>query len=192
MGFRNGVRWNIRAVVQFVMGAGITEISHKRLSHGYFRQAASSLYFKSEKGGKFSEDDITMASYYDEIEVRASLCSQMKKHELTNAEQIEDMEFDEENLLFHSPCPCGDRFEISLVISNLVLFDLPATNCGAQIQLQEGEDIARCPSCSLIIRVIYDPVSVLGENALIQKDDFKEDVDVGEKDLVSSAVEIAA
>ncbi|RCH81542.1 Diphthamide biosynthesis protein 3, partial [Rhizopus azygosporus] len=23
--------------------------------------------------------------------------------------------------------------------------------------LRDGEDIARCPSCSLIIRVIYDP-----------------------------------
>jgi len=28
-----------------------------------------------------------------------------------------------------------------------------------QQELQDGEDVARCPSCSLIIRVIYDLVS---------------------------------
>jgi diphthamide biosynthesis protein 3 len=64
-----------------------------------------------------------MTSFYDEIE-------------------IEDMEFDEERQLYHYPCPCGDRFEITLE------------------ELAQGEEIARCPSCSLIIRVIYDPVSL--------------------------------
>ncbi|ORX74563.1 zf-CSL-domain-containing protein [Linderina pennispora] len=61
-----------------------------------------------------------MSSFYDEIE-------------------IEDMEFDEDTELYHYPCPCGDRFEISLE------------------ELEAGEDVAKCPSCSLIIRVIYDP-----------------------------------
>jgi len=28
-----------------------------------------------------------------------------------------------------------------------------------QQELQDGEDVARCPSCSLIIRVIYDLAS---------------------------------
>lgn len=55
---------------------------------------------------------------------------------------LEDMTFDEDANLFHYPCPCGDRFEISLA------------------QLKEAEDVAKCPSCSLIIRVIFDPVSV--------------------------------
>jgi diphthamide biosynthesis protein 3 len=62
-----------------------------------------------------------MGAYYDEIE-------------------IEDMAWDEENGVFHYPCPCGDRFEIS------------------RKQLADYEDTATCPSCSLIIRVIYDPV----------------------------------
>jgi diphthamide biosynthesis protein 3 len=132
-----------------------------------------------------------MANYYDEVEVRPH-CAQKMKPLLMTSKQIEDMEFDEENLLFHSPCPCGDRFEISLVSSNLVLFNLPVTNCGVQTQLQEGEDIARCPSCSLIIRVIYDPVSILDQNLLIGKDDFKDDEKDGEKNLVSSAIEVAA
>lgn len=62
-----------------------------------------------------------MGAYYDEIE-------------------IEDMAWDEEKKVYHYPCPCGDRFEIS------------------RLQLANYEDIATCPSCSLIIRVIYDPV----------------------------------
>jgi len=62
-----------------------------------------------------------MGAYYDEIE-------------------IEDMAWDEAKGVFHYPCPCGDRFEIS------------------RKQLANCEDIATCPSCSLIIRVIYDPL----------------------------------
>jgi len=62
-----------------------------------------------------------MGAYYDEIE-------------------IEDMAWDEIKGVYHYPCPCGDRFEIT------------------RRQLAECEDIATCPSCSLIIRVIYDPL----------------------------------
>jgi len=58
--------------------------------------------------------------------------------------EIEDMTFDETLQIYHYPCPCGDRFEIALV-------DLR----------DEETDIAVCPSCSLMIRVIYEVVSVL-------------------------------
>ena len=131
-----------------------------------------------------------MASYYDEVEVRPPPPS-MEIHRLTS-KQIEDMEFDEENLLFHSPCPCGDRFEISLVSSNLVLYYLPVTDCcDKQAQLHEGEDIARCPSCSLIIRVIYDPVITSGDSELTVKDDFvDEDKENGKQ--VNVTVEVTA
>ena len=61
-------------------------------------------------------------SYYDELE-------------------IEDFTWDPVLKLYHYPCPCGDRFEIS------------------KGQLRDGDDIAICPSCSLIVRVIYDYVS---------------------------------
>ncbi|KAK0533684.1 Diphthamide biosynthesis protein 3 [Tilletia horrida] len=54
--------------------------------------------------------------------------------------ELEDMSYDAAKRVFHYPCPCGDRFEIS------------------RAQLREAEDIARCPSCSLIIRVVYDPL----------------------------------
>jgi len=62
-----------------------------------------------------------MGAYYDEIE-------------------IEDMTWDSEKGVYHYPCPCGDRFEIS------------------RQQLAACEDIAICPSCSLVIRVVYDPL----------------------------------
>jgi diphthamide biosynthesis protein 3 len=65
-----------------------------------------------------------MGAYYDEIE-------------------IEDMIWDDEKHVFHYPCPCGDRFEIS------------------RRQLADYEDVATCPSCSLVIRIIYDPVRLL-------------------------------
>lgn len=52
--------------------------------------------------------------------------------------EIEDMEFNEEDGIYYYPCPCGDLFQISLH------------------QLKAGEEVATCPSCSLIIKVIYD------------------------------------
>ena len=52
--------------------------------------------------------------------------------------EIEDMTFDEDKQIYQYPCPCGDKFEITLE------------------DLKCGEEVATCPSCSLIIRVIYD------------------------------------
>ena len=53
--------------------------------------------------------------------------------------EIEDMTYDSTLQIYHYPCPCGDRFEISLD------------------DLRDGEtDIGVCPSCSLQIRVIYE------------------------------------
>lgn len=52
--------------------------------------------------------------------------------------EIEDMQYDDETQEYSYPCPCGDRFTISLE------------------ELQDEEDIAHCPSCTLRIRVIYD------------------------------------
>lgn len=56
--------------------------------------------------------------------------------------EIEDMTFDPTLQIYHYPCPCGDRFEIS--IHDLI----------------DGEEIAVCPSCSLMIKVIFEPVSL--------------------------------
>jgi diphthamide biosynthesis protein 3 len=48
---------------------------------------------------------------------------------------LEEMEFEEEDQMYYYQCPCGDMFEISVE------------------DLEKGERIARCPSCSLILSV---------------------------------------
>ncbi len=63
-----------------------------------------------------------MASFYDQVE-------------------IEDFEFDEASGMYTYPCPCGDKFQITLS------------------ELMDGEEVAKCPSCSLMIQVIYDKTS---------------------------------
>ncbi|KAI5159237.1 diphthamide biosynthesis protein 3 [Nematocida ausubeli] len=50
---------------------------------------------------------------------------------------IDMMEYDRVNEVFTYPCPCGDRFEISFE------------------ELFNGEEIATCPSCSLVVKVNY-------------------------------------
>ncbi|KAF9196292.1 Diphthamide biosynthesis protein 3 [Haplosporangium sp. Z 11] len=80
-----------------------------------------------------------MTSFYDEIEIEASsftFCFFC----------IADFEYDEDEDIYFYPCPCGDRFQIT------------------KEELQDGEDIARCPSCSLLIRVIYDPDDFVDED----------------------------
>ncbi|KAI9276176.1 hypothetical protein BY458DRAFT_506589 [Sporodiniella umbellata] len=79
-----------------------------------------------------------MTSFYDEIE-------------------IEDMDFNEDEEIYTYPCPCGDKFEISVD------------------DLRSGDDVARCPSCSLIIRIIYDP------------DDFADEEDEEETTFVATS-----
>ena len=59
--------------------------------------------------------------------------------------EIEDFEYDEEEETYYYPCPCGDRFAIT------------------KEELECGEEVATCPSCSLIVKVIYDPEDFLGE-----------------------------
>ena len=53
--------------------------------------------------------------------------------------ELEDFEWDEESESWTYPCPCGDRFMITVE------------------ELEAGEEVATCPSCSLIVKVIYDP-----------------------------------
>lgn len=55
--------------------------------------------------------------------------------------EIEDMTYDPILQIYHYPCPCGDRFEIGIA------------------DLRDGEDIGVCPSCSLMIKVIFEVVS---------------------------------
>lgn len=52
--------------------------------------------------------------------------------------EIEDMDYDPIECMYTYPCPCGDKFRILLE------------------ELWDGEDIAKCPSCTLRIMVIFD------------------------------------
>ncbi len=52
--------------------------------------------------------------------------------------EIEDLDFDAESEMFYYPCPCGDKFQISLE------------------GIKNGDKIAKCPSCSLTIKIVYD------------------------------------
>lgn len=53
--------------------------------------------------------------------------------------EIEDFKYDPETDTFQYPCPCGDEFLIS------------------REELMEGGKYAKCPSCSLMVLVIYNP-----------------------------------
>jgi len=72
--------------------------------------------------------------------------------------EIEDFEYDEDEKTYYYPCPCGDEFQISVD------------------QLIAGEDEVTCPSCSLMIKVIYN------KEAFIAKQKAFED---GEKKLTT-------
>ena len=63
--------------------------------------------------------------------------------------EIEDFEYDEDTETYFYPCPCGDKFAIT------------------RSELENGEDVATCPSCSLIVRVIYDLVSSQQYNCIL-------------------------
>mmetsp|Transcript_14760 Transcript_14760/g.32132 ORF Transcript_14760/g.32132 Transcript_14760/m.32132 type:complete len:108 (-) Transcript_14760:5-328(-) len=52
--------------------------------------------------------------------------------------EFEDLDYDPVSQIYTYPCPCGDKFSISLE------------------ELWDGEDIATCPSCTLRIEIIYD------------------------------------
>ena len=61
----------------------------------------------------------SMASFYDEV-------------------NLTDMVFQEDTEIFQHPCPCGDKFFITVE------------------DLFENEDKAKCPSCSLILKVNFN------------------------------------
>lgn len=68
--------------------------------------------------------------------------------------EIEDMDWNSELDAFTWSCPCGDIFRLTVA------------------EMRAGEEIATCPSCTLLLRVVYDdadiPASVppVGEGGL--------------------------
>ena len=80
--------------------------------------------------------------------------------------EIEDMFYDEEQFIYTYPCPCGDKFRITLE------------------ELHDGEDIAKCPSCTLRIMVIYDEADL---PELPEFDDEEEDGEEEQQQLDEEA-----
>ncbi|KAL3426616.1 diphthamide biosynthesis protein [Phlyctema vagabunda] len=70
--------------------------------------------------------------------------------------EIEDMTYDEKLEIYHYPCPCGDRFEINIS------------------DLRDEYDIGVCPSCSLMIKIIYDIENLPKEKGVEEKVELKE------------------
>ena len=79
--------------------------------------------------------------------------------------EIEDMTFDKTLQIYHYPCPCGDRFEIGIA------------------DLRDGEEIAVCPSCSLMIKVIFEAKDLPEE----EKEEAKETMEVTSGEPVAVA-----
>jgi len=75
--------------------------------------------------------------------------------------EFEDLDFDPVNQIYTYPCPCGDKFSISLE------------------ELWDGEDVATCPSCTLRIEIIYDEED-LPELKEDSDDDDESDEEEGE------------
>lgn len=73
--------------------------------------------------------------------------------------EFEDLDFDSKTQIYTYPCPCGDKFSISLE------------------ELWDGEDIATCPSCTLRIEIIYDEEDL---PPLRDDDDDEDDGEGGE------------
>ena len=97
-------------------------------------------------------------SYYEEVE-------------------LDDMEYDEEEQAYFYPCPCGDKFFITVE------------------DLQDGEEIGTCPSCSLEIRVLYNPDDFAwsdGEDAEVGDGSDDNGTEIAEAGLVVDAAETSA
>jgi diphthamide biosynthesis protein 3 len=77
---------------------------------------------------------------YDEIEIEVRTpCLVMSQSAFRwHFYDLKDMTYDAALQTYTYPCPCGDRFQIAID------------------DLRDGEEIAVCPSCSLMIRVIFD------------------------------------
>lgn len=63
--------------------------------------------------------------------------------------EIEDMEWNSELDAFTWSCPCGDIFRLTVA------------------EMRAGEEIATCPSCTLLLRVIYDDADIPGGAAAV-------------------------
>ncbi|CAC5381364.1 DPH3 [Mytilus coruscus] len=81
--------------------------------------------------------------------------------------EIEDFEYDEDTETYYYPCPCGDKFQITKEELQSGEDVAKCPSCSLMEELQSGEDVAKCPSCSLMVKVIYDIDEFLEEEEVI-------------------------
>ena len=94
---------------------------------------------------------------------------------------LEDMSWSPGDRTFYYPCPCGDKFFISLVrgatrqsrqcFARAHARPAPSLRPLSQDDLLNGEDVAPCPSCSLRIRVIFADADAL--DARVQAEELR-------------------
>ena len=89
--------------------------------------------------------------------------------------EIEDMIYNEKDFSYTYQCPCGDIFRITLE------------------ELHDGEDIAKCPSCTLRIMVVYDiddlpPLPTEEENGNEEDSNDDNENDGGATDAIDSKI----
>jgi len=106
-----------------------------------FFQGARSIEFPSSENfllNATSSPTLAVITQYLRPESRNATKEQTVKMSFYDEIEIEDMTFDPALQIYHYPCPCGDRFEIFIG------------------DMRDGEEVAVCPSCSLMIRVIFE------------------------------------
>lgn len=82
-----------------------------------------------------AESEINYSEYFKNVETQNFSDDEYAFYDEID---IKDMEFNLDTGIFTFPCPCGDLFQVTLD------------------DLKNGEVVARCPSCSLIVCVIYE------------------------------------
>mmetsp|Transcript_5696 Transcript_5696/g.10216 ORF Transcript_5696/g.10216 Transcript_5696/m.10216 type:complete len:194 (+) Transcript_5696:241-822(+) len=81
--------------------------------------------------------------------------------------ELLDMDFDAEEDVYTYPCPCGD------------LFIMPVDD------LINAEELAPCPSCSLLLRVVYDPDEFLASVEIVDGEEEHEQENEEEVDSIN-------
>jgi diphthamide biosynthesis protein 3 len=105
--------------------------------------------------------------------------------------EIEDFDWNQSLQAFTYQCPCGDLFQITLdelaagmytmhaslsqrKLPTMTIFQIPRHPtisrfpASKTIHTTTGEEIAKCPSCSLYVKVIYDLEDFIGAAEGIQ------------------------
>ncbi|KAI4126540.1 MAG: hypothetical protein LQ338_003696 [Usnochroma carphineum] len=93
------------------------------------------MFSCSQSSADFFDDMAEVRPIHHISQVRKAI---MAEPSIYDEIELEDLTYHPDTTLYTYPCPCGDQFEITLQ------------------DLRDGEDIAVCPSCSLMIKVIFE------------------------------------